>query len=201
MKNSSDEKTHPVKQLREATKDEHVKLEEQLMDRFFEGGSKIRRSDYIQLLQSFYGLYRTLEPALVDAIGRHLNAYDYNRRTEYLKTDLRQLGLNADDLEKTPEMPDSSLIPINSTARLLGALYVIEGSELGAQSVMELLRNHLSEETLKATAYYGRSPDEAHRRWETYQERLNREMDGEESLHRAVDSARQTFHMFREWME
>lgn len=200
MNMDEEENSSPGERIRAATKTEHVELEDRLMETYFDGGQEISRAGYIKLLESFYGLFKPLEQHLVKTIDSHLPSYDYNRKLEYLEEDLRQLGHDDADIQAISTISLDTLATIDNTAELLGVLYVIEGSELGASTVLNLLQEHLSDETLEATAYYGRSTEEARRRWGTFQECMQEELDKNVSVLQAINRAKQTFQIFRKWM-
>ena len=93
-----------------------------------------RRDGYRAFLRAQAAVVLPLEAALT-ASGAHEILVDWisRRRTNALLADLRALG--ADDV------PSLTVAAIDSTERLLGALYVLEGSRLGGAVLLRLIQS------------------------------------------------------------
>lgn len=121
--------------LRAATGEAHQRLEDVV-------AIERRLSDlalYRQILEIFVGFYRPLEHHLAagadwQAIG--LNLVD-RHKAPWLQTDLRALGLTATQIETLPECHD--LPCVDTPARALGCLYVLEGATLGGRQISAMM--------------------------------------------------------------
>ncbi len=189
----------PVKQIKDETKHRHKALEEILGAQYFENGA-LDRSRFVKLLRAYYGLYRTLDPALEETTERFLRDYAYRPRSERLKQDLQTLGLKQEDLDELPTLASTKLPDLDDRSELLGALYVVEGSELGGSIIRRDLEQKLDEETLKADAYVRDRPDETRANWNEFREVFNQRIDSEDALERAVRTANQIFQVYEDWL-
>jgi heme oxygenase len=119
--------------LKQETKVYHEQLEANAFARALMDGS-LSRAAYGEMLQRFYGFYRPLEAQLqnVSIAGLDIHA---RLKTPLLERDLRALGCYDETLPLCPDVP-----VINSTARALGCMYVLEGATLGGQLIARQLR-------------------------------------------------------------
>jgi len=120
--------------LREATNPLHNQLNQQsllagLLSKDFP------LSHYQQLIGTYYSLYHQLEAAIKHYIDEQSIDFDYQPRykTALLLNDLTYWHI-------TPEPLSCQVLPpsINSLGALLGILYVLEGSTLGASQPRRL---------------------------------------------------------------
>lgn len=108
--------------LRDATRDLHAETEE--VAAVTQGG----RDRYLWFLARQYGFTAPLEPRIaaapgMDAIGLDL---ERRRRAHLFAADLLHFGMHPGRLPRCEALPR-----VDSAARALGALYVLEGSTLG----------------------------------------------------------------------
>lgn len=186
--------------LREATRGEHERTEGAIEDRFFDEGRGIDREGYRALLEAFLGLYRPLEERLVPASRRHLGSFGYRRRVDRLERDLRALGCSDAHLEEIPTLSRDELPDVDGSHRLLGCLYVIEGSELGGRVIRKRLEKELDEDALRADAFFGTDPGRVRERWTDFRAELERRLAPGDPVEAAAEAARATFRAFRTWM-
>lgn len=186
--------------LRGATREEHERTERAIEGRFFGGSGGIDRKSYRALLEAFLGIYRPMEQRLVPAARRHLPSFDYRRRTERLERDLRVLGCSGDRLKELPTLARDELPVLEGASRLLGCLYVVEGSELGGRVIRKRLEEELDADALRADAFFGTDPDRVRERWTAFRGELERRLAPGDQLEEAVDAARSTFRAYRGWM-
>lgn len=185
--------------LREATREQHEAAEAAMEARFFPGG-EIDREGFEGLLTALLGFHRPLEAHLAPAAERHLEALTVEGRASRLERDLALLGRGPRELAATPEVPRGRFPRADGPARLLGCLYVVEGGELGARVLWPMFRASLPEEALRADAFFGTDPDRARERWRRFGRTFERRVEPGRPLEEAVDAARSTFRVLREWV-
>lgn len=115
--------------LREATRDEHQRLEMLLaLER-----PGLPLASYQQYLRLTHAFYAALEPRLADARGLAATGLDMGQRVKrhWLAADLAFFGL-----ELPPAAPGARL---PSQAHLIGCAYVLEGATLGGQVLQRTL--------------------------------------------------------------
>ena len=187
-------------EIRHATRGEHERTEHALEGRFFDEGGAIDRAGYRALLEAFLGLYRPLEERLVPACRRHLDGFTYRRRSDRLARDLEVLGCSEERLAELPTLSRGDLPGLESSPRVLGCLYVVEGSELGGRVVRKRLEEELDEAALRADAFFGTDPDRVRERWTDFRAVLEDRLPPGEPARGAAEAARATFRAFRRWM-
>lgn len=186
--------------LREATRGAHERTEGAIEDRFFGDDGGIDREGYRALLEAFLGLYRPLEERLVPASRRHLASFEYRRRVDRLERDLRVLGCSEDHLDDLPMLSRDELPDVDGSHRLMGCLYVVEGSELGGRVIRKRLEEELDEDALRADAFFGTDPGRVRERWTDFRDELERCLPPGDPADAAAETARATFRAFRTWM-
>jgi heme oxygenase len=183
--------------LREETAGQHRAIEE--ARRFNRLGQQdFSREEYIQLLERFYGFYKPLE-AEFRKHPEMMNALDYERRFKLplLETDLKFFGLDDDALSRLPVC--SALPPTETTAEVIGAIYVMEGSTHGAQFITKRLRQQLAlgEQGL---AFYQGYGQETMPRWQEFKTYLDSTFAPDRDGDAVVASAVRTFEALHDWM-
>lgn len=186
--------------LRKATRGEHERTERAVEGRFFEQDGGIDRRGYRALLEAFLGLYRPLEERLVPASRRHLESFEYRRRADRLERDLTVLGCSEEHLDEVPTLSRDELPDVDGSHRLMGCLYVVEGSELGGRVIRKRLEKELDEDALRADAFFGTDPDRVRERWTDVRAELERRLAPGDPVEEAAETARATFRAFRTWM-
>ena len=123
-----------LQRLRSETASHHAAIESQmpLLD------PELSRQTYIHLLQRFWGYYSPLEQRLRSQSfeGRYL--WSDREKTPRLISDLLALGATTTGLARCENLPC-----LDSTAKILGCLYVIEGASLGGQIIAKHLDANL----------------------------------------------------------
>jgi len=123
-----------LQRLRSETASHHAAIESQmpLLD------PELSRQTYIHLLQRFWGYYSPLEQRLRSQSfeGRYL--WSDREKTPRLVLDLLALGATTTGLARCENLPC-----LDSTAEILGCLYVIEGASLGGQIIAKHLDANL----------------------------------------------------------
>lgn len=156
------------------------------------------RGEYTQLLSRYLGLYRPFEsylqqqqsPTLHDAIG-----WPESQRVPRLEADLRALGLSQQAITDLPDAPQS-LLP-DAADSIWGALYVLEGSNLGGQLIYRQIQLTLGlDQHAGAAFFYGDGPRTGPH-WKHFLTALEQQV---EHPHRAADAACLMFQNFESWL-
>lgn len=144
------------------------------------------------MLRGFYSVLRDLEPAMLTLAPAALAD---RGKLALLRSDLRQLGMTADEIDRLASPAD--VWKPRTSADAFGALYVMEGSTLGGKVIVKALRR-LPDWPLGEPCYFDPYGTETGMRWNAFKEYLNKVavFDGDA----VVDSALQTFALLEHWM-
>jgi heme oxygenase (biliverdin-IX-beta and delta-forming) len=128
-----------------------------------------------------------LEQALLTAgVGSLLPDWTRRERAAALRADLTDLGITDVVLATAP--------PLAGAARMLGALYVLEGSRLGARLLVPDLLAGGSARVRAATRYLRHG--EGHRLWQSFLTHLESSQDVRACPGEAIAGARMAFALF-----
>ncbi|TWH88847.1 heme oxygenase [Novosphingobium taihuense] len=164
--------------LREQTRADHDRVDEA-----FGQFDLAHRDDYRLFLLAQASALASLETSLDEAgAGQILGDWPARQRSHLLKSDLSDLGADF-PLAKQPALTFSS------TAEVLGALYVIEGSRLGGAMLARRVPEDLPRRFLG---------DSASLRWRTLVDLLDRKLISPDDKASALASARKVFRLFEE---
>ena len=169
--------------LRQGTADLHTELDARLSRADFDD-----RRSYATFLHSQAGPLFALERAIAaSAIRDHVSDWDGRGRSGAMRADLAALGFTP------PPLP--ALDPVlRDGDRLFGALYVLEGSRLGAAYLSRHARASRDPAVRGALRYLTHGEGKA--LWPSFLRDLaRREEDGLDSA-KLVDGARRAFTMF-----
>jgi heme oxygenase len=157
-------------------------------------------SDYAKCLSRFYGLYRPLERKLAVFKDWPKAGIDLNQRMKAarLAMDLTVLGVSPQSLEEAPE----SILPdLDEFSRALGAMYVLEGSTLGAQHILRHVNAVLGEQIGSANRFLQGHGAKTGLRWQSFCSSLNKYgMEHPEDVALVIAGATATFQAFGSWM-
>lgn len=158
------------------------------------------RSEYVSCLQRLYSLVTTWEQA-AGGWGKRESRPDWlsllvekRRRSSMLRRDLWHFQVWTLDGGR-PSIPE-----MQSTASLLGAMYVMEGSTLGGQLIGRHVDQVLGLVGGKGSAYFHGHGELTGSMWKEFCGVLETEIpeaDGDA----AVASAKAMFHVFGAWMQ
>ena len=98
----------------------------------------LERARFMAVLQGFWGFHRVWEPSL-QAHPELRNLLAGRSRLAQLERDLAALGLTAHEIETLPLCADAARLQ-GSAMRMLGSVYVLEGSTLGGQVIGRALQ-------------------------------------------------------------
>ncbi len=183
--------------LRQATQSLHQQVEAAL------GlpGAIRSLSDYTRWLSRFYQFYQPFEgrlAAFVEWPSAGVDLAEYGKAAS-LRLDLAALGVAPEELA----VADAASLPVlPHFASAFGALYVVEGSALGSQYILEALRPLLGEAIVGADTFFrGRGPETAGH-WQRFRALLD--SYGAHSPDRAqlaIEGASATFRAIGRWMQ
>lgn len=159
---------------------------------------ELRLGEYKRLLERFYGFYVVWEPQIQIGLAQMPGLeLDRRKKVPLLTDDLTYLGGNLARLSGLPRC--TSFPHLRSRERLLGSLYVIEGSTLGGR----ILAHHF-ETTLRLRAGAGASffasyQDQLGSMWNRFRSVLidNTDPENQQDI---LDGARQTFECMHDWL-
>jgi heme oxygenase len=179
--------------LKQTTRPIHQRLEKK-MDLF---DASFSRTDYIRLLEDFWGYYRPIEPRLANNIELCARLPDVQSRAKlpWLEKDLSVLGIDGDAREQLPVCRE--LPPCDSLAEALGCLYVLEGASLGGQVISHHLQHALALDADNGLAFFNGYGQETRTMWQTFGECLTAAGADEIAV---IHSASATFLSLERWL-
>jgi heme oxygenase (biliverdin-IX-beta and delta-forming) len=170
--------------LRGATADEHSALDRLIRPLFLEG-----EPGYVRFLQAAAAAVVPLEKAAIAArVEKVLPDWAVRSRTAALMLDLAEFGMTVPSAGQT--------IAIDDEAFLFGILYVLEGSRLGARSLVAELAAHPSAKARKANHYL--SHGAGRRLWPSFLRCLETSNAVQRAPNRTVAGAKTAFAVFAE---
>jgi heme oxygenase len=151
------------------------------------------REAYRELLEGYLSLYRPFEAALAgaDAKIQALVGWPGDAHVPLLERDLRALG--ATDAEIVA-VPDADGLPDLSAAdAMLGALYVVEGSQLGGQVIYREIQSQLQMDGENGAAFFLGDGEKTGSEWKLFRAGLEEMV---QDAHVAADTACAMFGYF-----
>jgi len=177
--------------LKESTQEIHQEAEKKMIAQL--KGVKTTE-DYVHLLNWLYGFYHPVEELAAPWLSGDLFPdMDKRMRADNLLQDMAATGLPLPPREMADQLPR-----IDSTAKALGALYVLEGSTLGGRVIATMLGRQLGPEQ-RYTFFnaYGLETDSM---WETFKTYLGRPYTPDEAGE-IIAAANETFTIFKNWID
>lgn len=183
-------KTNVSTNIKEATKDAHVALEKQVVQRL----KSIRsNADYAALLKYFYAYFNHVEKAIAPYITENLLPdYKERRNSNYIKNDILALGSKIEDL------PATTVPVIDNAVKALGALYVMEGSIMGGSIIVKMLEKGGVTDGVSFFSGYGEATGPM---WQTFVSVMNREAVSDAQQADMIQAANETFSHFSKVFE
>ena len=183
--------------LKAQTATEHTALEDQL-----DAVEQFRnRESYVALLKRFFTLYEPLEKELGKAADWQSLGWNFEarRKTLWLETDLRALGLEDEELRKLPFCAD--MPTLHGDAQAIGCLYVVEGATLGGQLISRLLEQSLQIAPDQGGRFFAGYQNQTGAKWKEFGEWAEAwAARHPQQWLAAVDAARNTFASFSGWL-
>lgn len=193
----------PSEAVKEKTADLHDLVEETLGQRFFQD-DQLSRDGFLDLLRSFYRIYSPLENRMIPVLKSTLTEFAYDPRAIRIRQDFMELEVDEEEIDRWELIPESDLIDFTGTPELLGCLYVVEGAEMGNHVMRSQLDDLLPDDCLQANNFFRYKGEETREHWNDFKKRLDTEITTQHELDRLIESARETFRLFRkgfEWPE
>lgn len=185
--------TDLLSRVRQESRNQHQQLESLLP---FNEALTLER--YRELLIGFWGLFDPLEKALeaadipdeLDVRARH--------RSPLLLQDLVAVGTSA---ERMASLPRCENIPaLNTKAKALGCMYVLEGSRLGGQYVSKLIKERLGLTEHSGCAFFSSDGAEVSNIWRKFCEVAREQTVTPEQQEEFIAAAKCTFSTFIDWI-
>lgn len=176
--------------LKTETKSLHDKTEEIMgADKIF--GKHYDIEEYKTLLTKMYKPYTSIEKALrnyTDPGVQQLIDDTYKEKSVYLKSDLEKLGVT--------DYASHADFELRSKHEALGALYVLKGSDMGADIINKRLARVSEDWETKAFDFYSSEP-EAKQTWASFKEVLDNEPTDEVQQKELLSGAEKAFLAFQ----
>jgi heme oxygenase len=173
-----------AKRLREATRPAHIVLDHHYLLAPLTRAN-LSMADYAKALAALHGPHCAIESVLCGFAPET----EFPSRLPDLESDLNTLGTKAIPLS-------TAAAEFNSNEELIGAMYVIEGSNLGGAVISRLLEKSLSPNTPKR--FFRNSGGTE--RWARYQQFASRYWH-EESFGLIVEAANKTFMLYKNHLD
>jgi len=180
--------------LRDATAPLHNQLNQQpLLAALL--GKELPLADYQQLLGIYYSLYHQLEAAIKRYLNQQPIDFDYQPRykTPLLLNDLSYWHLTPEPLRCQIVLPE-----ITSLGQLLGILYVLEGSTLGANFIAQHLKLSYGYTRSTGSDFFSGYGEQTQSHWQSFISYINGYSDQTDLATAAIDSACLSFTCFNQ---
>ena len=181
-------------QLRDATAPLHKQLNEQALLAALLG-KELPLADYQQLLGIYYSLYHQLEAAIKAYLRLQPIDFDYQPRykTPLLLNDLKYWHIKPEPLRCQITLPE-----LNSLGALLGLLYVLEGSSLGANFIAQHLKLTYGYTRSTGSDFFSAYGEQTKTHWQSFTSYINSFSDQPDLAAQAIDSADLSFACFNQ---
>jgi heme oxygenase len=176
--------------LRIATQSEHRSLEAEL-DLL---RPSLTREDYAELLAHFHAFFRLWEPEAESVIEPALPGFfEARKKMFWLEADLSALNYRLDASCRRAARANTPRL--DSVARALGSMYVIEGSTLGGQILAKHFRHRFGFDCNSGCSFFSGYGERTSEMWRAFKEVLaDRQASEDEEM---IDSALVTFRAMR----
>ena len=179
--------------LRQRTRAQHEKIEGSIDLQ----GALRSREGYRRLLEGYLGLYRPYEALLAgqtEAV-REIVAWPLHARVPLLERDLSLLGASVGEIAAVPE--SEGLPDLRCEDAMLGALYVVEGSQLGGQYIYRQIEEKLGLDEDSGAAFFFGSGSKTGGEWKRFTALLDASVKDAEV---AAEAACGMFEAFGSWL-
>ena len=190
----SNQSTDLRTRLRNATAPLHSQLDQQpLLVALL--GHDFPLADYQRLLGTYYSLYHQLEAAIKRYLTQQPIAFDYQQRykTPLLLNDLSYWHIKPEHLLCQIALPE-----ITSLGQLLGLLYVLEGSTLGANFIAQHLKLSYGYTRSTGSDFFSGYGEQTQSHWQSFISYINGYSDQTDLATAAIDSACLSFTCFNQ---
>lgn len=155
---------------------------------------------YVAVLAAFHGFWPGIEARIRQALSLPLQAeFEPRWRAGRLRDDLTTMGLSSAQIA---QLPGSVHWPvIDSPAAALGAMYVTEGSSLGARHISRHLHQRLQLDAASGASFFFGHGDQTGSLWLRFKAVLAEQLPTPAEQDRAVLAATQTFSALNQWFK
>jgi heme oxygenase len=176
-------------ELKSSTTKSHQALEKKML-KVIKGIKS--KGDYVKFLKLMYGFHAAMEKEL----ERYMPYIQVgNRRLAYrLLNDIKQFE-PVKKVEMCRELP-----AIDSLASALGAMYVLEGSVMGAPHIVNMITSQLKLHDSSSLTFFTGQGEDMTASWKIFLTNFNRDFEDDERR-AIIRSATTTFEMFSHWIE
>jgi heme oxygenase len=155
---------------------------------------------YVAVLTAFHGFWPGIEARIAQALSVPLAAEFAPRwRAARLAEDLRKLGLSSGEVGALPTC--THWPRIDSPAAALGAMYVTEGSSLGARHISRHLHERLQLDAASGASFFHGHGEQTGELWLRFKAVLAEQLPTPAEQDRAVLAATQTFSFLNQWFK
>lgn len=186
--------------LKSETSTAHRQLERNpCLSRLFQTDYSI--GEYRDLIAKFYGFFSAIEPLIFDDLDPMNQPFVIHRRkTNLLAKDLSILDI---DSVNSSVIPQCKHIPVlNSFARKMGALYVLEGSTLGGRIISKKLIDHFGSAITPTLNYYESYGARVIDEWLSFQFFMAERFDNKQiEIDQVISAAIETFSCLDRWLQ
>lgn len=162
--------------------------------------NSLTMDQYKEYLIKFHGFVKPVEERLSvfnRPSGTALNDASRNK-TDWLERDLLALGLDELEIKGLPQCRE--LPNLSTRARVLGCLYVLEGSTLGGQMITRKLSQYLPIVPDHNGHYFNGYGTQTKERWQEFREELTGAADGPDAADQMIQAAQETFVLLNRWI-
>jgi len=187
-------------ELRNATRASHERLHQhRLLAPLF--AERVDLSDYVRILESFYGFYRPLEKRLAQAASPQTENTGWvcPLRSRWLKDDLIFLGHQAQTLQDLPICQERFVL--SQPSDIWGTLYVLEGSTLGGRVVARRIFDLYGPAMKSACHFFSSYGQDASSRWPAFQKDLRARARSETFRRGTIEAACRLFASLERWLD
>ncbi len=178
--------------LKAETKIEHDELEKAL-DLL---SPDFTLDNYRELLKKFWGVYFPVEEMIHQS--ELVNIYGERFKTQHIHQDLLWLGLTQLQITSLPKAVLNN--SLNSEA-LIGMLYVLEGSSLGAMILTRHFHSRFGLTNLNGLAFFSGYGEKTPLMWKDWREFSEKFVEENHLSHaQIVEHAKTTFKLLKNWL-
>jgi heme oxygenase len=178
-------------ELKEQTKPAHQSLEKIIIRHI---KAVQLPGDYEVLLQLFYSYYQPLEQVLDTFLDNDIVPhYSYRRKADSILHDIKQIAPDGRVKNLCSHLP-----AVNNIADALGALYVLEGSNLGGAVIAKMLSGQAGIPGHQLSFFTGYA-DKRMEMWKEFIAGLNMYAEKNGTGDAVIQAAKQTFEKFEQW--
>jgi len=178
-----------LKFLKEATWDQHLRLEKRLeiKDRFSE------TSAYRDHLTRLWGFHAAAEAQWAGFLLGALDDYPARLKAPLLARDIEALG-------GLPPSALASVSPVADEVAALGGFYVLEGATLGGQHLLPIVQRKLGLSATHGASYLASYGPDVHEMWRRFSAIVDARCATPEAQEHASETARATFLALENWL-